>query len=337
MEIISVTNQKGGCGKTTTAVNLAHALAKRGQRVLLLDLDPQAHTTFSLGLNPELTAADLFERLLSNSPVNLNDFVVSRLDNLFVLGSSMGLSAVEQTLAQQNKLDILKGVLSDAKFDYAIIDCPPNLGALTLTAMMAANYTIVPIGICELSLKGAENLTQIKNMLFEHRQKVLSVFYLITQLDRRLRFSESFLEKVRPQLGKSLLATMIRTNIHLREATAQGKTIYEYKSDARGAHDYQQLAEEISQAAQQKTLIQLYLKGKAYSEVYLTGEFNAWQKDPRHRLSKLSADTWGITLPFKKGTYRYKFIADDNWINDPENPLEESDAFGGKNSILFVR
>lgn len=130
---------------------------------------------------------------------------------------------------------------------------------------------------------------------------------------------------------------MIRTNIHLREATAMGKSIYEYRSDARGAYDYAQMAEELEAIVKKPSVVQLLLKGAGQNEVYVVGEFNDWQKHKDYQLKKVDTATWSIALPLSKGTYRYKFIVDDQWINDPTNSFEESDAFGGKNSILFVR
>ncbi|MBN3039139.1 MAG: AAA family ATPase [Candidatus Omnitrophica bacterium] len=340
MKVISLVNQKGGCGKTTTAVNLAYAFAKRGNRTLLIDLDPQAHATFSLGITPNLTTADLLEHVIENRPFNPKEFFVWRKDDLSLLPASIGLSALENTINRQNnKLEILTKMLMniDAHFDYCIIDCPPNLGALTLNALVASSYSVVPLGICELSLRGVENLNSILSMLFEHRKKAPYILYLITQVDRRFRYSENFYNKVKEQFRDQLLSTAIRTNIHLREAAAFGKSVFEYRSDSRGAQDYKQLAQEIESITQRPSLVQLCLKGMGHNEVYVVGEFNEWRKHRNFQLKKVDDGTWSISLPLKRGTYRYKFIVDNEWINDPSNSLQENDAFGGKNSILFVR
>ena len=225
----------------------------------------------------------------------------------------------------------------DSHFDYCIIDCPPNLGILTLNALVASSYAIVPVGICELSLKGVENLQNIFSILYEHRKNTPFVLYLMTQLDRRFKYTQSFLEKAQGQFKDKLLLTMIRTNIHLREATALGKSIFEYRRDSRGAEDYAQLAGEIEAIMKKASLIELNFKGRSLNEVYVVGEFNDWQKHKDYQLKKVDNETWSITVALKKGTYRYKFVVDDSWINDPGNSLQENDAFGGKNSILFVR
>lgn len=342
MKVISLVNQKGGCGKTTTAVNLAHAISRKAWRVLLIDLDPQAHATFCLGVKAQRSITDLLESLINKELVNLSDSLTLRDDNFFVLASSMGLSAMESMLVEQtDKLEILTKLLALAQknesFDYCIIDCPPNLGPLTLNAIVASSAAIVPVGICELSLKGVENLNNILNILVARRRIIPAIYYLITQLDKRLRFSDNFVTKCRERFGAGLLSTMIRTNVHLREAAACGKSIYEYKKDSRGALDYQQLAEEIERSIAPASPIQFSLKDDLFNEVFVVGEFNNWRKNKNYQLKKTDQQTWGIALPLQRGTYRYKFIVDDRWVHDSSNSLVENDDFGGRNSILFVR
>ncbi|MCM8823546.1 MAG: AAA family ATPase [Candidatus Omnitrophica bacterium] len=342
MKIVSFVNQKGGCGKTTSAVNLAWQLAERGNKVILIDLDPQAHATMYLGINPNLSSADLFEEFIKNPSVDLNKFIHSRGDNFFVIGSSLGLSSMEQMLSSRSdKLEVLVQILNNISnkifnYDYCIIDCPPNLGILTLNALLASKYAIIPLGICELSLRGVNNLHSILGMLAEFKFKVPSPFYLITQLDMRYKFSEIFLKRVKETFDGRLLSTMIRTNIHLREAADAGKTIFEYRRDSRGAEDYRKLAEEIEKLTKDISWVQFLLKANNLKEVYVVGEFNDWQKSENYKLRKLTPNTWFIDLPLRKGEYRYKFVADDRWFNDPLNTTVEDDAFGGKNSILRV-
>jgi len=360
MEIISVANQKGGCGKTTTAVNLAYALSLNGFRVILIDFDPQAHASFSLGINTDFSIADLFGKIFNNEPVDIQNFLVSRNQNLWVLPSNMELSVIEHFEGEKKeKLEILSKLLAPKhlSFDYCIIDCPPNLGFLTLNALLCSHYAIAPIGICELSLQGVMNLIDILRMSSEHTTNSCKLLNLITQFDKRFKFSQQFLQKTREQCKDHLLTTIIRTNIHLREATALGKSIYEFRKDSRGAQDYLQLAEEIikvtgAEAHQpldtglsnrkilnrisDNTKVNLRFKSRDFNEVFVVGEFNNWRADSNSKLNKLDVDTWAIDLALEKGTYRYKFIADGNWINDPANPTEEKDPFGGINSILSV-
>ncbi len=339
MKIVSLVNQKGGCGKTTSAVNLSYSLTRKGCKVLLIDLDPQAHATFSLGVTPKLTTTDLLERVVNKQEYNLNDFFVERSENLFVLGSSIGLSVIEQTLSNRDdKLEIISKLFAnmEMEFDYCIIDCPPNLGILTLNALMASDQAIVPIGICELSLKGVDNLKNILEIVSQYRKDPITVSYLITQYDKRFKFSQIFMEKIKEKFEKKLFSVKIRTNIHLREAASIGKAIYEYKKDSRGAIDYKRLANEMEHRVESVSMVKVFLKAEELNDVYLIGEFNRWNKSEKYKLKKIDDDKWAINLFLKKGEYRYKFIADDKWINDPNNALVEDDPFGGKNSILLV-
>ena len=340
MKVVSIVNQKGGCGKTTTAVNLAYALANKGHKILIVDLDPQAHATFSLDISPDFTTTDLLESIINRESLNIDTYLIERADNLFVLGSSIGLSVIEQTLSnREDKIDVLTKLLEKckSKFDYCIIDCPPNLGVLTLNALVASTYAIIPVGICELSLKGVENLNNILTMLTNYRKSSLTLFYLVTQLDKRFNFTQRFLKKMNDTFKDKMFSVKIRTNIHLREAAACGMSIFEYKKDARGAQDYQELADEFEKATKNAKIVKCCYKGKDVKNVYLIGEFNDWEKNEKFKLKKVNNDTWVIDLFLAKGKYRYKFIADNKWIRDPSNVLVEDDSFGGKNSILFVK
>lgn len=173
-------------------------------------------------------------------------------------------------------------------------------------------------------------------MLAEFRGKIPSVFYLVTQFDKRFSFSKLFLQRAKDMFGTQLLSVMIRTNIHLREAASLGLSIFEHKRDSRGAEDYTKLAGEIEAFTKNMSWVHLFLKGRELNDVYVVGEFNRWQKNEHYKLKKLDADTWSIHFPLKKGTYHYKFIADNKWLHDPSNTLSKNDSFGGKNSILLI-
>jgi len=339
MKVISLVNQKGGCGKTTTAVNLAYALSLKGKKTLLVDLDPQAHATFALGIEPQATITDVFEDYVNSGAFNLDQRIIERNNNFYVLPSSIGLSAMEQALANRSdKIEILNQFTKQIQnlFDYCIIDCPPNLGILTLNALSISDTAIAPIGICELSLKGVDNLKSIISLLAGYKGKTPSLFYLVTQFDKRYRFSQEFLKNLKKQHGSETLKTMIRTNISLREATACGLCCAEYKKNARGTQDYYQLACEIESLTKKVSWVKIYFKGVADKNVYITGEFANWAKNDNYKLKKIDSDTWVINLPFPKGEYRYKFIVDGKWISDPNNKKVESDSYGGTNSIFVV-
>lgn len=339
MKIISVVNQKGGCGKTITAVNLSAGLSRKKNNVLLIDLDPQAHATFSLKKETAFTITDILEKYHKKENISLEKFTVPVSDNFHFISSSIGLAALEHKLNGENdKLNLLANLLKtiELNFDYCLLDCPPNLGILTLNAIQASQYSLIPIGICDFSLNGLETLKSIFSMVKDFKGSTPTPLYLLSQLDSRSKFSREFLKRVKTRLGESLLTTAIRTNIYLREAAACGEDIFKYMPSSRGAQDFAALTEEIELATCKKKWKHLYLKGNNFEEVYVVGNFNRWEKNEQYKLRKVAKDIWIINLPLEKGEYRYKFIAANKWFCDPHNQLTENDSFGGKNSILRI-
>ena len=331
MKIISVVNQKGGCGKTITSVNLAAALSRTNRKVLLIDLDPQAHATFALRKESDFTITDILEKMTQNQDLPKGMWSEVSQDFYFI-PSRIGLAALEQTLSEHNdKLDLLKMI-----FDYVIIDCPPNLGILTLNALVASNHSLIPLNTCDFSVRGTEILKDVLAMLKEHKKIAPTPFYLLSNVDMRSSFSRIFIEKIRDRLGNLLLNTIIRTNTQLREATSVGKHIFAYKSDSRGAQDFNTLAEEVKDLSASASWAPLFFRGDRISEVYVVGDFSNWEKDEKFKLKKIGESLWNINLPLEKGKYHYKFVAGQDWTIDPYNDLTEDDPFGGKNSVLIV-
>ncbi len=339
MKVISILNQKGGCGKTITAVNLAAGLSKLGQKTLLIDFDPQGHATFSLGTNPELTIADILEALSMGKTVDQDKICLPISQNLFLTPSSIGLASFEHKLSShRDKLRILSSFTRKylLSFDYVIIDCPPNLGVLTLNALVASDYALIPLMTCDFSLRGMEILKNILIMVKEFNSASPIPFFLLNQVDKRSRFAQDFIEKTKKRLDRLLLETTIRTNIHLREAAANGKHIFDYKPKSRGAEDFTKLTNEVKTITSKNTWKSLFIKGKDYNEVYVVGDFNNWKKTDNYKLNKIGNDIWSINILVDKGTYRYKFVTDTQWVSDPYNRLAENDHFGGRNSLIIA-
>lgn len=340
MKVISVVNQKGGCGKTITALNLSAGLSKKGFRVLLIDLDPQAHATFAMKKETNFTITDILEKIVKNEKIPSDRLYIPISDTLSFIPSCIGLVSLEHKLiAKNDKLQIISSFLNtlESSFDYVVIDCPPNLGILTLNALDASTYSLIPMGICNFSLKGVEMLKNILIMLKEFKGTAPAPFYLLNQIDMRSNFSRTFVEKVKSQLGNLLLKTVIRNNIHLREAISYGKNIFDYKPDCHGSEDFTALTDEIAQTTFHMNWTPLFLKSNHFREVHAVGDFSNWQKDDRYRMKKIGHDIWALNVNLERGKYHYKFLAENDWLTDPHNKTTESDCFGGKNSVLCVK
>ena len=250
MRIISVANQKGGCGKTTTAINLSCSLASRGQQVLLLDLDPQAHATMGLAVRPGELAKSVYNVLRPgmNGSIGLDEIVIPMRENLDLAPSNAGLSAIEQDLSRvEGRESRLLGAISTMKkpYEIVIVDCPPSIGHLCFNALRACEEVIIPIDLSLFSLRGVSKLMEIVLLLKEKLGHEAKARALITMYDYRARYSRHVLEKVRERFGNNVFDTTIRYNIRLRETVDYGMPIGEYDKRSIGYKDYEKLTDEL--------------------------------------------------------------------------------------------
>jgi len=247
MAIFAISNHKGGVGKTTSTVNIGAGFALKGKKVLLIDLDPQANLTQSLGIkNPEISIYDNLRGEKNIIPIEVKK-------NLYVLLSSLDLSAAEIELnAEPGREYILRDIISKIKdrFDYILIDCPPSLGLLTINALTASNHVIIPLQAEFLPLKGLVKLNdvieKIKNRL-NPALNIIAVF--LTQYDHRKVLNRDVSEMIKDFYGDKMLESKISSNIALAEAPSQGKDIFLYNKNCKGATDYKQLCEELLEKA----------------------------------------------------------------------------------------
>jgi chromosome partitioning protein len=250
MRIVAITNQKGGVGKTTTAINLSACLAQRGVRVLLIDLDPQANATSGLGLAQE-EGGSLYSALVEGS----DPFLVvrsTRLPNLSIIRAHQELAGCEIELAQAgNHLARLREVLAPLRtsghFDYIILDCPPSLGVLMTSALSAADELLVPIQ-CEYF--GLEGLSKIVHVVQQIRDcganpNLLLEGIVMTMYDTRANLSQQVVKDVRNYFAEVIYNAIIPRTVRLGEAPSFGKSIIEYEASGRGAQAYRALAEEF--------------------------------------------------------------------------------------------
>jgi chromosome partitioning protein len=258
MRRIAIINQKGGVGKTTTAVNLAAALARAGRRVCILDLDPQAHATTHLGVEPDGSAPSMYDVLIDSRPLAETRRAVE--DNLSLVGSDINLAAAEVELAGVVGREVILRDALDAdtdKFDFILMDCAPSLGVLTLNALAAATEVFIPLQPHFLALHGLGKLLETTALVAKRINPYLHVSGVIlcmyeaaTKLTGEvLRDLDAYLEKSRgaavPWAKAQVFQTRIRRNIKLAESPSFGQSIFAYAPGCNGAEDYVALAAEV--------------------------------------------------------------------------------------------
>jgi chromosome partitioning protein len=247
---IAILNQKGGVGKTTTAVNLAAQMASSKNTVLLVDMDPQGNATSGLGLNKQQLHATAYEVLRGEATLD-SAVLETHVKNLFILPANANLAGAEVELVQMpNREFNLRQALDGANYDYVIIDCPPSLGLLSINALTAANSVLVPVQAEYYALEG---LSQLLDTIQKVKQSVNPSLELlgiaVTMYDKRNSLSTQVLDELKNYFGDNLLSTIIPRNVRLAEAPSFGKTIFEHDRWSKGARAYKQFAKEIVQRA----------------------------------------------------------------------------------------
>jgi len=250
MRTIAIANQKGGCGKTTSSINLSSSLSLKGQRVLLIDFDPQAHATMGLNIKPSDLEKSIYDVITPNrnGSVEIEDILSPIKDNFDLAPSSIILSVIEQELSgMDGREDRLFHAIQALKqpYDYVIVDCPPSIGHLCFNALRACDEVIIPIDMSLFSLRGVTKLVEIIIMLNEKLGHEIRSRALITMYDSRTRYSRIVLEKVKAEFGDDVFETVIRYNIRLRETVDHGLPVGDYDKHAIGNIDYETLADEI--------------------------------------------------------------------------------------------
>jgi chromosome partitioning protein len=255
-KIYSIANQKGGVGKTTTCLNISTVLAEYGKRVLMVDLDPQAGLTTSLGYNPEELPKTSYDLIIRPEENKIDDVIKEVDNNLSFIPSNLDLSGVEAELIGEIGWDrTLKDILSlvSDRYDFIIIDCPPSLGVLTTNALMASKLVIVPVQAEYLAMRGLKQLQQIVTKVQKKGNPTLKIKILRTMHDSRTIHSTEIVEELKNIFGDQVFDAIIRRTIKFSESATAGIPIIKYAQDSAGAVAYRELTQEILNYEQKTT------------------------------------------------------------------------------------
>jgi chromosome partitioning protein len=371
MRTIAVVNQKGGCGKTTTSINLSAFLACAQRRVLLVDMDPQGHTTLGLrtgaALPPSKTMYEVLSRRAGGQPTGLRDVIFSVRDNLDVAPADILLSAIPEMLSglagrEDLLTDALAGLRDD--YDYVIVDCPPNVGLLTFNALKACSEAIVPMDPSFFSLHGIGKVLETFDLLALKSDHHIEARVLVTLYPGRSPFVKAVVDELHRHLDGQYFETIIRYSIKLAEAASHGVPIVQYCRHCVGFDDYQALVAEVlqhetenarvarnadatptgarrghrragpSSAIVSSREVTFTFEAPGAEHVLLTGDFNDWALDGSEM--EPIGGVWTKVIRLAPGRYRYRYVVDGQWQNDPSNAGIEPNPYGGHDSILVM-
>ncbi len=332
MRTIAVVNQKGGCGKTITSINLSAFLAREQRRVLLVDMDPQGHATLGLLAEagpPARTMYDLFLQRAAGQPAALRDVIRTVRDNLDVAPADILLSAIPDTLAglvgRENILsDAIAGVRGS--YDYVVVDCPPNVGLLTFNALKACSEAIVPMDPSFFSLHGIGKLLETFDVLAKETNHHIAARVLVTLYSGRSAFVKAVVDEIRRHLAGRHFDTVIR---YTGFEDYQALTAEVLQQEAAFPRDVQPSAPALTSEG-----VMFSLQAFDAERVHLAGDFNDWSLDGSEM--EPIGGVWKKVVKLPPGRYRYRYVIDGRWQRDPLNADIEPSAYGGDDSILVV-
>jgi chromosome partitioning protein len=248
VRVIAIINQKGGVGKSTTAVNLSAALGETGRKILVVDFDPQGNTSSGLGIDKETLEHDIYDAVIRDYPVS--DLIMETVaKNVYLVPATIQLAGAEiELVSAMARENILKGIIDSVKdeFDYVFIDCPPSLGLLTVNALVAADSLLIPIQCEYYALEGVTKLLESMKMVQNRLNPKLEIFgVLMTMYDSRTTLSNDVVNEVQSYFGKQVFKTIIPRTVKISEAPSHGLPVTMYSRINKGSLAYNRLAKEV--------------------------------------------------------------------------------------------
>lgn len=364
MHVIAIVNQKGGCGKTTTAINLAATLGRQDKRVLLIDMDSQGHASLGLGV-PGNESPGLYE--VFNGECAITDVIqVGAATGVDLVPGTISLAATDKLLADHPQrdrqlLECLKSVRNG--YHYVILDCPPALGLLSINALRASDLVLIPVDVSLFAMDGIERLRETIRMLEHQYQLKTRAALLANMFDNRTRLAREVLDMLESQIPVELCHSRIRNTVRVREAVFRGMPLTDFAPRSAVSRDFHRLAHEIlERLPANETLDEVAITAveadslegapvdfteddlrevvfrfdeHGHRKIQIAGEFNDWTPDKGVETKNQDGALQKI-LRVPPGGYEYRLVIDGVWQADPDNPEVVSNQFGDNNSVLHT-